>query len=112
MNSQYNEAKESGLVDGFCLLVFFFNKEKNCEGRGEGKNRVKAGMMLEGDFGKGLLSQTCCDSETEWSQTPAPDCRADRHQGNQDELLHWEMLTRQSRAEGFPVGKMLLSLSF
>lgn len=66
---------------------FFSFKEKNCEGRGEGKNRVKAGMLPEGNSGKGLLSQTRCDSETEWSQIPAPELRADRQHGNQDELL-------------------------
>lgn len=36
MNSQYNEAMESGLADGFGF--FFFFKEKNCEGRGEGRS--------------------------------------------------------------------------
>lgn len=65
-----------------------------------------------GHSGKGLLSQTCCDSEPCWSQIPAPECRADRQHENRDELLHWEMLMRQGPAEGFPVGKILLSLNF
>lgn len=62
---------------------------------------MKAGMLLEGDSGKGLLSPTRCDSETEWPQIPAAECRAHRQHGNQDEHPLWEMLMRQGPAEGF-----------
>lgn len=71
-------------------LLFFrlvFLKKRIVRGEERGKNRVKAGMLPEGDSGKGLLSQTRCDSETECSQIPAPEHRADRQHGNRDGLL-------------------------